>query len=333
MSRKVTIIGYTGSGKTTYLIGMYAAMSGFGQQGYSLTAGRDEELRLNDLWDRMQEGHFPAANNLSESYEFCLSKGFEPVTHFTWLDYPGGLLDKSVGNDREKLSQYIESSDTLFLVFDGEVFKSGDLCPSDYERRLKNKLKNAREIKRVISEVGILSSKGICIPPICVILTKSDLICEGRSENEIPEIYRIVKKVMLSEMKSLFENRAVYISCVSLGSEKDIQMYGPEPMCVEEPIAFAVMNIALSQMEALSGLKGDASKTLDKKRNWFTRWLDKEEIESARKEYNEFSSKGKQWTRNALDLLNLFPADTNIYVNGLPEDFHSYMRRRFNELA
>ena len=98
---KITMLGTTGAGKTSYLLGMYAVMQ-TGVQGFTLSAKDiDMDLDLTERWEQLisleGEDRWPAPNAAAtEHYAFDFSYGFRPLIGFEWLDYRGlALSDRS----------------------------------------------------------------------------------------------------------------------------------------------------------------------------------------------------------------------------------------------
>lgn len=98
---KITVIGFTSSGKTCYLAGMYDTMS-YGVKNFSLIEqDSDQDRYLQKLWENISsaEGReWPVPNDDKRSYTFSLCHSFEPVMEFEWADYPGAaLVDPGMG--------------------------------------------------------------------------------------------------------------------------------------------------------------------------------------------------------------------------------------------
>ena len=103
MSNKIPIIpiiGFTNSGKTTYLAGMYNFMSN-GHLPLILSA-RDRKLRgyFNTLWNQICQGQKPLPTEHREDYLFFLSNNLEAVCDIKWIDYPGMILIPNEDNER-----------------------------------------------------------------------------------------------------------------------------------------------------------------------------------------------------------------------------------------
>lgn len=324
MQNRVTIIGYTGSGKTTYLTGMYMCMSGVGCKNYTIDAiDSNQDLRLEQMWDKLTDGKFPDASNNSEKYSFHISHNYKPVCDFDWLDYPGGVLNQPEHQDCEELNESIQVSDCLLLVLGGDAFNIKAGSEEEYKEKLIKKFKFDKGMRNELKEFNHLSQNNLRIPPICILITKCDLI-DFKYRNAIESALR-------ESMSSLFEGaEMLIITSVSLGT--NIKEDGPDPFCIEEPIAFSVLMILFKYMEILKQKKTENLNIVNRKRGCFTKWLDSSEIESANEELAKLNEIGNKWMKDAEKLLELFDSEKDIFVNNKKYNFREYIRNRFSEI-
>lgn len=322
MDNKVTVIGYTGSGKTTYLTGMYMCMSGVGCKNYTIGAiDPNQDVNLERMWDSLYEGKFPAASNNSEVFSFHIAHCYKPVCDFDWLDYPGGLLSQPDNPQWAKMKESIETADCLLFVLDGAKFQIEAKDEDDYKEKLIRNLIYDKGIRNEIKEFNSLSQKSINkIPPVCLLITKCDLINL--------EYKNAIESALTTVLSGLFASTSLaIITSVSLG--ENIKEDGPNPFCIEEPIAFAVLTILLKYMEQLNGEKRRASEVIDQDRGWLKKWWDKEEVASARQTLNDLNALGNKWIEDAYKLLDLFDSGKAVYVKGKKKQFHGYIRNLF----
>lgn len=321
MDNNVTIVGYTGSGKTTYLLGMYIYMSGTGCKHYTIGAkDPNQDRRLEDMWEQLYEGKFPEANFNSEEYSFHIAHNYKPVCDFNWLDYPGGILSQPDHRDWAAFKDSISKSDCLLLVLDGAKFAIDASDEDEYAEKLHRMIKFDKGLRNELKEFNDLSSKGIQIPPTCILITKCDLIN--------PKYRSTIMQVFPEVMSSLFAGTDVIITSVSLGA--NISEEGPDPFCIEEPIAFAVLTILMKYMVKLKEKKDKSRHVINKDRNFITRLLDSSKIEIAQKELEQFTEAGNKWISDAFKLIELFDDDKCIFVNGDKHAFRNYMREQFS---
>lgn len=322
MDNKVTIIGAKESGKTTYLTGMYMCMSGVGCKNYTIGAiDPNQDVYLERLWDNLNTGKFPTASDKSETFCFHIAHCYKPVCDFEWLDYPGGLLSMPEDPQWPKMKESIETADCLLVVLDGAKFQIDACDKEEYKEKLIHKLTYDKGIRNEIKEFNSLSQKSIKkIPPVCLLITKCDLINLDYKEAIESALTTVLSGLLASTPLAI-------VTSVSLG--ENIAVDGPDPFHVEEPIAFAVLTILLKYMTQLNGEKSRASEVIDQDRRWFKKWLDKEEVESARKTLDDLNALGNRWIEDAYKLLDLFHPGKVVYAYGRKQQFHEFIRKLF----
>lgn len=245
---KITVLGTTGAGKTSYLLGMYAVMQ-TGVQGFTLAAkDMDLDLELTQRWEKLislkGEDRWPTPNAAAmEYYGFDFSYGFHPLMGFQWLDYRGlALSDRSTEQDVTELVEYLQASECLFLSISGEHLVS-EITPSTVRE-----LKSDRMNQFIQQYVSFNKNPSSLKPfPIAIVITKYDL-CHHRDKDEI-----------IADVKKLFQalftpnsGWLVMICPVSLGKElgENPEAANIVPVNVHLPVVFAVY----SQLRAY-GLK------------------------------------------------------------------------------
>jgi hypothetical protein len=245
---KITMLGTTGAGKTSYLLGMYAVMQ-TGIQGFTLAAkDMDLDLELTQRWEKLislkGEDRWPTPNAAAmEYYGFDFSYGFRPLMGFQWLDYRGlALSDRSTEQDVADLILYLQESACLFLCISGEYLTS-ELTPNTV-RQIKSDRMN-QFIQQYISNNKQPNPQQPF--PVAIVITKYDL-CHHREREEI-----------IADVKKLFQalftpnsGWLVMICPVSLGRDlgDDPDNAKIVPVNVHLPVVFAVY----SQLRAY-GLK------------------------------------------------------------------------------
>lgn len=252
---KITMLGTTGAGKTSYLLGMYALMQ-TGIQGFTLAAkDMDLDLELIQRWEKMislqGENRWPTPNAAAmEYYSFDFSYGFHPLMGFQWLDYRGlALSDRSTEQDVADLVEYLQTSACLFLCISGEYLTS-ELTP-----KTVREIKSDRMNQFVQQYVSSSQQPNPQQPfPVAIVITKYDL-CHHREREEI-----------IADVKKLFQalftpnsGWLVMICPVSLGRDLCNEPDSARiiPVNVHLPIVFAVY----SQLRAY-GLKLESDRDL-----------------------------------------------------------------------
>ena len=255
---KIAMLGTTGAGKTSYLLGMYAVMQ-TGVRGFTLAANdMDTDLELTQRWEKLitlkGEDRWPTPNAAAmEYYGFDFSYGFRPLMNFQWLDYRGlALSDRSTEQDVADLVQYLQESACLFLCISGEHLIN-QITPSTVRE-----IKSDRMNQFIQQYVSIHKQPNAQNPfPVALIITKYDL-CHHRNKDEIiKDVKRLFQALFTPNSGWL-----VMICPVSLGRElcDDPHNANIVPVNVHLPVVFAVY----SQLRAYGlKLKGDRDRQAD----------------------------------------------------------------------
>jgi len=234
---KITILGTTGSGKTSYLLGMYAVMQ-TGIKGFTLAAKDiDLDLELTERWEKLisltGEDRWPTPNAATmEYYNFGFSYGFRSLIGFEWLDYRGlALSDNSTEQDVQGLVQYLQGSECLFLCISGEYLVN-EITPATVRE-----MKSDRMNHFIQQYIGAKKNPHPRNPfPVSIIITKYDH-CHHRERDEI-----------IADVKKLFQalftpnsGWLVMICPVSLGRElsNDLDSGKIIPVNAHLPLVFA----------------------------------------------------------------------------------------------
>jgi hypothetical protein len=235
---KITMLGTTGAGKTSYLLGMYAVMQ-TGIQGFTLAAkDMDLDLELIQRWEKLislkGEDRWPTPNAAAmEYYGFDFSYGFRPLMGFEWLDYRGlALSDRSTEQDVADLVQYLQTSACLFLCISGE-YLTGELTPNTV-REIKSDRMN-QFVQQYVSNNKQPNSQQPF--PVAIIITKYDLCHHREREAIIADVKKLFQALFTPNSGWL-----VMICPVSLGRDlgDDPDNAQIVPVNVHLPVVFAV---------------------------------------------------------------------------------------------
>ena len=264
---KITMLGTTGAGKTSYLLGMYAVMQ-TGVKGFTLAAkDMDLDLELIQRWEKLislkGEDRWPVPNAAAmEYYGFDFSYGFTPLMGFQWLDYRGlALSDRSTEQDVAELVEYLQSSSCLFLCISGE-YLIDEITPKSV-REVKSDRMNQFIQQYVSNNQQPNPNKPF---PVAIMITKYDL-CHHRDRDDI-----------IADVKKLFQalftpnsGWLVMICPVSLGRDlsKDPEDADIIPVNVHLPVVFAVYSQLRSYGLKLKGDRDSQTTAIDavKQRN------------------------------------------------------------------
>ena len=236
-----TILGMSGSGKTSYLLGVYKKMSA-GIKGFSFSTDDDTDVVLRTRFERMSSNdlgidRFPLGTDQVDIYKFTLEYTLDPIMDFNWIDYPGDALNEKKSGDIDtynNLSSYILNSQVLFICVDGSLL-GGTENNNDKIEILQDNCSSSMNLffSRYLKENNYL-------PPIAIIITKADL-CDNSCTNDNYE------KIIREAFNPLFaknskSHRFVSIIPVSLGRDISINNYTGKisPKRVEIPIYMAI---------------------------------------------------------------------------------------------
>lgn len=212
---QITILGMSGAGKTCYLLGLYYKM-GAGMRGYTITTDEDTDVQLRDRYTKMCDQalgkeRFPAGTDNISKYEFNLQYGYNTITSFDWVDYPGGTLDrKNEGNleEYENVKKAINNSSSLFICVDGSLLIGDDI--DEKIDRVKDECSSV--INTFFSEYFESNN---ALPPTAIVVTKYDL-CQDDTDPE--ELCEIIEEAFSPFFVKDDNKRIVTIIPVSIGS-------------------------------------------------------------------------------------------------------------------
>lgn len=235
---KITMLGTTGAGKTSYLLGMYAVMQ-TGVQGFTIAAkDMDVDLELTERWEKLisvtGEDRWPTPNAATmEYYSFDFSYGFRPLMGFEWLDYRGlALSDRSTEQDVEDLVKYLTDSHCLFLSISGEYLV--DQVTPNTVREIKSDRLN----QFIHQYISVNKNPTIQKPfPVAIVITKYDLCHHREKEDIVADVRQLFQALFTPNSGWL-----VMICPVSLGKELCDDLDGGKiiPVNVHLPVVFAV---------------------------------------------------------------------------------------------
>lgn len=250
------MLGNQASGKTCYMLGMYAFMS-MGLKGFTLTAtDPDQDLRLMDQWEALIGDNIfppPTQPQSQESpiytYGFSFNYGAKPLMDFEWIDYRGrALVDDISQADATFLRQKSRQSDCLFLCIPAEYLQE-EIVNANGEVNYRVKLKVAgksavNRINSMLTEIHQKNqqSKNDGQPvPIAIVITKFDLIFGNRDKEAITrDIQELFNPLFIEDSGWL-----TMICPVSLGRdiriEEDKELIGEiDPVNMHLPLIFAI---------------------------------------------------------------------------------------------
>ena len=236
----ITILGGSGSGKTTYLHAAYAALSA-GLDGYFLSATtRQVHERLGKGWTALvRKGIFPPPTETPSPTSMVFWDRSTPVVALEWLDYRGGaMMDRTTVSDTQTLLDRLPDSDSIYLTLDGALLAEG-VAARDFLRTRRQA--GARRMLSLFQNSAAMRER----PPTLVILvTKADLIAAYFREPHAAQEGLI--DAVRETLPIAFTDGVTALICpVSLGDLGTAQAERVDPAHVEprwthKPILFSI---------------------------------------------------------------------------------------------
>ncbi|SDM01704.1 hypothetical protein [Nonomuraea jiangxiensis] len=178
----ISMIGASGSGKSTYLHALYATMTRGVDNCNLHERNNNADVSLVEAWHELGQGTLvPRTLDKPTNYTFVFSREMSPSAILDWTDFRGGALHDFVGVDGSLDAQFlldkISLSNAIFVTLDGEHFRK----PVSGERR--EPLAREMVIHRISSVLTETltrrTARGLAWPSIAILLTKADLIDWG----------------------------------------------------------------------------------------------------------------------------------------------------------
>lgn len=275
---KITMLGYTGAGKTCFMLGMYATMR-LGVKGFTFTTSNmDDDLELSNAWDQMVERHdkerWPRSTPQTRYYPFEFRYALsEKLLGFDWIDYRGGALrDTATKEDVQELMNHLQESECVFLCISGEHLRESIEDREQSVQRAAGIDGMLRLLQRLPQNVR---------PTVVIVITKYDVVPEGRRRQE----------VLIEEIKQLFNpffaagGRWLTMICpVTLGKELSSSRDKGEidPRHIHLPVTFSAYYALKNEADRIQGLHQEADKFLKETDNWLGRLFDRSAIAANR---------------------------------------------------
>lgn len=178
----ILMIGHSGSGKTTFMAGLYSRMKN-GAAGFTIDSNYSEYRRntsnysydnflqqerdLDKIAENLHRGIYPPATMIKQGYYFNLVCNGHSIP-FNWYDYRGGILmERSTSSaDASDIINKIKYADALVVFIDGDTLMENMNAAIRQYRRLITYINNAlANISRPENEYF----------PISFVITKGDL--------------------------------------------------------------------------------------------------------------------------------------------------------------
>lgn len=265
----VTMLGAPRSGKTTFLLGMYATMS-LGERVYAMIEqDQDQDFLLGQAWDRLcVEGVLPPPTPEEPSHHmFTLLHGAQPLLRLSWTDFRGGAMSTRIGDehpeafvdsaDAKELVARLAVSDSVYLVLDGSVL-AGALDGAGNRQGVAQAL----ETRRMTALVrAALLDRAPDRPPmsVLVLLTKTDRLLHGLpGRSAAPQRLDQALEVVLGLLPVIRQPGVTVAVCpVTVGSfgDQDQGVVDPatvNPYWLHKPVMFTVFHRLAVEQDRLA---------------------------------------------------------------------------------
>ena len=280
---RITMLGTAGAGKTCFLVGMYADMSG-GRRGFTFSTNPDDDLDLSDKWSRLIEAgpdRWPLPTSAQpKSYTFGFNYGFRRIMEFDWIDYRGGALSEgSTEADVQELKRYLKQSSCVMLCVSGEHLQEPKNAAVVRAQTGIGRLNSF--LTELRAELGRQKKE---LPAVIIVVTKSDY-CSSRPREEIEEQIRDLFNPLFAPDGGWL----VSIGSVSLGAglATDTEKGEIDPDNIHLPLIFSIYRALYKELEQQqSKLDENMEKREEIEEEWgrFKKWWRSEEIEQIFKE-------------------------------------------------
>jgi hypothetical protein len=259
----VTMLGPSQSGKSTFMLGMYAILSA-GLSGYFVYAkNADDDLELSDRWDALLDsGDLPPATDLDgmKTYDFVFKDGLESLVSIDWMDYRGAAIrDTSTAADAAKLHSRLVESDTVYLVLDGE--KLGAWVRARRENasanadRARRQLSAVRMTRLVNEAIDMRRDRGLPAPSLLILITKVDALAAVAGTKKT-EAVQLAARFMQELLPVAFIPGITALICpVQLGdfgpgAHKEIAPDSVNPLWLHKPFVFTILRYLTAEIDS-----------------------------------------------------------------------------------
>ena len=314
---KILMLGDSSSGKTCFMLGMYAAIQNGSK--FSLKAtDPDKGIRLTALWSAIVDNsgieRWPRGTDTPQIYNFELCYAYKSLIEFEWLDYRGGsMLDISSDDNVRTLRNYAAESNGLFFCISGKDLREPVTEANLQNIAIKSKANLMGQYLQYLNINRRPARKKSF--PIIIMVTKYDY-CYHRNKRELMED---VKK-MFPPLFAPNSDWLVMICPVTLGKElaEDSDNGKIEPKNLDIPVAFVLYCILTEQAriqdEKLTEID-DQLEVLES--NLFNRWINRHKI----RRLNESLRQAEMQLQKTIEMINVLAREqdlssTDIYLSG-----------------
>lgn len=314
---KILMLGDSSSGKTCFMLGMYAAIQNGSK--FSLKAtDPDEGVEMATLWSTIVgesgEERWPRGTDTPQIYNFELCYAYKSLIEFEWLDYRGGsMLDISSDDNVRTLRNYAAESNGLFFCISGKDLREPVTEANLQNIAIKSKANLMGQYLQYLNINRRPARKKSF--PIIIMVTKYDY-CYHRNKRELMED---VKK-MFPPLFAPNSDWLVMICPVTLGKElaEDSDHGKIEPRNLDIPVAFVLYCILTEQARIQDEKFTEIDDQLEVlESNLFNRWINRRKI----RRLNESLRQAEMQFKKTIEMINVLAREqdlssTDIYLSG-----------------
>ncbi|TYK44296.1 TRAFAC clade GTPase domain-containing protein [Actinomadura decatromicini] len=254
-----SVLGASGSGKSTYLLALYATMSRGVNTCTLHEVDSNRDVELSDGWrDLGESGRPPEQTGAApRQHVFVYSRDMKRLANLHWTDFRGGALASFVGPDGSPdaadMLRQVSLAHGVFLVVDGEHFRK-PIAPNQREAVSRDSL--LQRMSSVLTDTLTgRTAAGRPLPAITILITKADLI-----EWNLPGASRRLED-LVAEIRSLlpvaFQRRVCTAVCpVSVGPLESVASGAVRPDSVAPdsvhlPVMFTLAHFYRQERDSL----------------------------------------------------------------------------------
>jgi hypothetical protein len=274
----VTMIGATGCGKTTYLVGMYASLSQGVADYFLFTEDPDLDLDLSSAWEDISTaGKMPPPNELHPlKYPFVFRRGLRTVLRFSWEDYRGGAMSDRLADeeasDAPDLHRRLAISDGIFVVLDG-TYLTSPVTPGN-KRQLSGRDQTlARRMSTLLDRaVRTRYDENRALPSLVVLVTKADLIRQANPGQSAEQLMNMIVNSARELLPSCFLHGTTTLVCpVQIGvfgadQQGTVEPGQVDPRNLHLPLVFSFLYYLDGYLDEQRGTRDELSSQISQDR-------------------------------------------------------------------
>jgi hypothetical protein len=242
----VTMLGAPGSGKTTFMLGMYAALAS-GRNGFFMQAeSRDVEREIALSWNAIADtGSLPFSTREPRRYPMVFKDGPTPVALVDWHDYRGGVMSERQSNpEAASLLERLRTSHSVYVMIDGARLREsidgmGHLRTRMVSTERVSIGRIAEDARRITTVLHIaLRDRDIYPSSLVFVVTKADLLTDV-IEDFRSWLIEVVRELFPIAFGEGINSLVVPVTVGHFGPSPDVQTVDPgsvNPIGVDSPI-------------------------------------------------------------------------------------------------